>query len=643
MRALPFLTAAVLVAGCSVKTNGALCHRDADCPTGQLCIGGTAEGYGHCEDTGAGSSTSGTGTSAGSGSSGSSSGTSSGSSGSTGCGSTVALGSGCGPVGSHGCGGNAELLSCEASDAGSCGVWTHFDDCTQHSLGCAAGATECTCPAVTNATYYVEQTAQAFPRTLARNGAQSPTDCSFKSIGEGLTYLAALDGGPAELRLTGASPVPASWQASTSYAANDLVTPTQPNGHYYQAQNAGSTGLIEPSWPTGSGATVSEGVGGNITWKEAGAVSVITFTNEPVPLTLPVNVSITGEGCATGGVCDPEQYVVLASSSLAAGQSAVVLTDGDGLRGMTFRNTTALAGDLVRCIADGGAPVQLRDLALQGKSSASGHPMDHGLVLAAHCPANVNGLVASGFSGAAITAALKDGAAATLAGLNLTQSDAGLEVVSGDVTASGVLSGNGVYGAFTNPAAGSDVVSLTLSQVVANSNGAAGVHLRGRDRDAGGDEVRYRLSNVETAANNPGDDPNEGGVVFEKSGLLDSAAHVFSHGNGFSQFTFTGDAYPSWSTPSGIWNLSHPEGSGSANDPDANRAYCYLTRSLTTYGVYSYAGLVPNVPVVNAQRMYWDHVPPSATLPNHDYGEQGSNTVAVGSYLGVVPDGGCFP
>lgn len=57
------------------------------------------------------------------------------------------------------------------------------------------------------------------------------------------------------------------WQASTTYAANDIRKPTQPNrnGFCYRvtAGGGGSSGSSEPTWPFGIGATVSDGA---LTW-----------------------------------------------------------------------------------------------------------------------------------------------------------------------------------------------------------------------------------------------------------------------------------------------------------------------------------------------------------------------------------------
>ena len=48
------------------------------------------------------------------------------------------------------------------------------------------------------------------------------------------------------------------WAAATAYAANVYITPSPGNGHVYKSLNAGTSGATQPTFPTGSGATVSD-------------------------------------------------------------------------------------------------------------------------------------------------------------------------------------------------------------------------------------------------------------------------------------------------------------------------------------------------------------------------------------------------
>ena len=46
---------------------------------------------------------------------------------------------------------------------------------------------------------------------------------------------------------------------STAVSLGQTTVPATPNGHMYRCTTAGTTGASEPTWPTGSGATVSDG------------------------------------------------------------------------------------------------------------------------------------------------------------------------------------------------------------------------------------------------------------------------------------------------------------------------------------------------------------------------------------------------
>ena len=50
------------------------------------------------------------------------------------------------------------------------------------------------------------------------------------------------------------------WVANTAYALGDTVVPTIDNTYYYECTTAGtSDATTEPTWPTGTGATVADG------------------------------------------------------------------------------------------------------------------------------------------------------------------------------------------------------------------------------------------------------------------------------------------------------------------------------------------------------------------------------------------------
>jgi hypothetical protein len=62
--------------------------------------------------------------------------------------------------------------------------------------------------------------------------------------------------------------VGSTWQASHVYTSGDYVRPTVSNAHLYQAQNSGTSGSSQPTFPTSAGATV---VDSGVTWKEVGS------------------------------------------------------------------------------------------------------------------------------------------------------------------------------------------------------------------------------------------------------------------------------------------------------------------------------------------------------------------------------------
>lgn len=57
------------------------------------------------------------------------------------------------------------------------------------------------------------------------------------------------------------------WAASTIYTAQAYRVPTVSNGHQYIVTTAGTSGSSEPTWPTTSGETVTDG---SVVWTERG-------------------------------------------------------------------------------------------------------------------------------------------------------------------------------------------------------------------------------------------------------------------------------------------------------------------------------------------------------------------------------------
>lgn len=64
------------------------------------------------------------------------------------------------------------------------------------------------------------------------------------------------------------------WTEGTAYIYGQVVMPTVRNGHVYKCVQAGTSeadDTDEPEWPTGQGATITEGASDPLlTWREAG-------------------------------------------------------------------------------------------------------------------------------------------------------------------------------------------------------------------------------------------------------------------------------------------------------------------------------------------------------------------------------------
>lgn len=86
------------------------------------------------------------------------------------------------------------------------------------------------------------------------------------------------------------------WAASTAYPKYAVRQPTAANGHYYQAQGAGSSAAVEPTWPT-DGSSVVDGA---VTWLDVGT-GVPTEAAEATTWADVSGSEITGTGYVAGG------------------------------------------------------------------------------------------------------------------------------------------------------------------------------------------------------------------------------------------------------------------------------------------------------------------------------------------------------
>lgn len=60
------------------------------------------------------------------------------------------------------------------------------------------------------------------------------------------------------------------WAALTIYYIGDTITPGNDNGHSYKCTTGGTSGGSQPTFPTGAGATVSDG---SVVWTETGSTA----------------------------------------------------------------------------------------------------------------------------------------------------------------------------------------------------------------------------------------------------------------------------------------------------------------------------------------------------------------------------------
>ena len=83
------------------------------------------------------------------------------------------------------------------------------------------------------------------------------------------------------------------WVADTAYSLNQIVVPTTPNGFYYRATTAGTSGSSEPTWPTTDGGTVTDF---GVTWTAYEILHTEQARQEPETLAqLKANAPLTHE------------------------------------------------------------------------------------------------------------------------------------------------------------------------------------------------------------------------------------------------------------------------------------------------------------------------------------------------------------
>ncbi len=88
------------------------------------------------------------------------------------------------------------------------------------------------------------------------------------------------------------------WKASIAYSTGAVVVPATNNGHYYRCTAAGTSGASEPTWPTTTGAAVTDG---GVTWQENGKVWVATTPYVSGDIVIPLNNNGHYYKCTTAG------------------------------------------------------------------------------------------------------------------------------------------------------------------------------------------------------------------------------------------------------------------------------------------------------------------------------------------------------
>lgn len=95
------------------------------------------------------------------------------------------------------------------------------------------------------------------------------------------------------------------WESLKSYSVNDLLVPTENNGHYYKCIQGGYSGVTEPIFPTVEGQSV-EDIFGSQTWQ----ASVDRDVNDIVVPTIPNNRFYVCVTAGTNGTTEPEWPLV---------------------------------------------------------------------------------------------------------------------------------------------------------------------------------------------------------------------------------------------------------------------------------------------------------------------------------------------
>lgn len=168
-----------------------------------------------------------------------------------------------------------------------------------------AGNVQIETPLGSGKTKIVNPTIFVPPANAHMQGAQAYNKAvlAFSDLKTPLSSMAVYDLKTGDLDPYGQKPFGVNWSAKSPFFVGEMTTPTVAggNGHTYQCTTAGTTGGIEPTWPTTENGTVTDGT---VVWTELTPV----FVNRlPAPVA-PVITRFAGGGSFPAG---RDVYVML--------------------------------------------------------------------------------------------------------------------------------------------------------------------------------------------------------------------------------------------------------------------------------------------------------------------------------------------
>lgn len=132
-----------------------------------------------------------------------------------------------------------------------------------------------------------------------------------------------------------------SWASGTAYANNangnpPVIRPSTGNGHLYRMITAGTSGGSAPTWPTASGATVTDNT---VVWEEIGeSITVFSSNNLVWTVTGVLTFRYVAFYDTTTGVTTTEPLMLLADfgSSQSSGSSGSLTVSPDSTYGWGY-------------------------------------------------------------------------------------------------------------------------------------------------------------------------------------------------------------------------------------------------------------------------------------------------------------------